>query len=436
MLLKSTRQSIRIRKFCIAFVFGAILASPAAHSANLLDVLDLALSYDANLKSAKLQAASGELTPEITRSSIYPTISARTGYTRQYLERPDDRNTGSVSLSVQQPLWSPVLDAGLESAINQAELDQLRFVSAEQALLLKVVERYFGVLSAEDNLRTAQSEVTAIEKHLHLATERLKVGLGTRTELFDAQARHSLALASMIQAESAIQSAKYSLGEITGVDNLELNGLSEDTVAQNPNPEDIDWWKDTARENNLEVDQQRKNVRIAELNVALEDARGSPSVDLSASVETFMAGSKSGGSDSRVSVTLNIPLYQGNVVNKRVKQATLNHRAQQEALNALEYRVSSDVSTAYLNVIRDVSQVQALQSAVRASESALYAKEEGFNVGIQTTTDVLDAQRDLFAATRDFQRARYDYFVSVIRLESVAGMLDRSDLEKLNELLE
>lgn len=435
-MLNPTRQFVRIRKFCIALVFGALLASPTAHSANLLDVLDLALSYDANLKSARLQGQSGELIPEIAHSSIYPTISARTGYTQQYLEMPNDRNTGSVSLSVQQPLWSPVLDSGLNSAVTQAEIEQLRFVSAEQALLLKVVERYFGVLSAEDNLQTAQSEVTAIEKHLHLARERLKVGLGTQTELFDALARQSLALASMIQAESAIQTAKFSLGEITGADNLELNGLSEDTVAQNPNPENIDWWKDTARENNLEVDIQRKSVRIAALAVEQEEARGLPSVDLSASTESFLTGSKSGRSDSRVTITLNIPLYQGNVVDKRVKQAILIHRAQQEALNALEYRVSSSVSTAYLNVIRDVSQVKALQSAVRASESALYAKEEGFNVGIQTTTDVLDAQRDLFAATRDFQRARYDYFVSVIRLESVAGMLDRSDLEKLNDFLE
>ena len=61
--------------------------------------------------------------------------------------------------------------------------------------------------------------------------------------------------------------------------------------------------------------------------------------------------------------------------------------------------------------------MQALQQAVKSSQTALEATEAGFEVGTRTTVDVLDARRRLFEAQRDYARSRYDYLINIVRLE-------------------
>jgi outer membrane protein len=90
---------------------------------------------------------------------------------------------------------------------------------------------------------------------------------------------------------------------------------------------------------------------------------------------------------------------------------------------------------AFLGVTSGVGQVRALRLAVASNETALKATEAGLRVGTRTIVDVLNIQRILFEAERDYARARYDYLLSVLRLKEAAGRLRASDLVEINSLL-
>ncbi|NIR61802.1 MAG: type I secretion protein TolC, partial [Gammaproteobacteria bacterium] len=47
----------------------------------------------------------------------------------------------------------------------------------------------------------------------------------------------------------------------------------------------------------------------------------------------------------------------------------------------------------------------------------------------------LDAQRNLFAAQRDYAQARYDYLLSTLELKQAAGILAKDDLVRINRWL-
>jgi len=79
--------------------------------------------------------------------------------------------------------------------------------------------------------------------------------------------------------------------------------------------------------------------------------------------------------------------------------------------------------------------VKALSQAVLSSETAVDSTTAGFEVGTRTAVDVVDAQRELFQAKRDFSRARYDYIVDVLRLKQAAGTLVAEDLNIANSWL-
>ena len=82
-----------------------------------------------------------------------------------------------------------------------------------------------------------------------------------------------------------------------------------------------------------------------------------------------------------------------------------------------------------------VTRIEALRLAVIASESALEAKTEGFEAGINTNLDVLDAQRDLFRAKRDLLDASYTYILNLLRLKRAAGIASKDDLAHINRWL-
>ena len=57
----------------------------------------------------------------------------------------------------------------------------------------------------------------------------------------------------------------------------------------------------------------------------------------------------------------------------------------------------------YRGVLSGISKVEALQNAVVSNEKAVEAAQAGFDVGTRAIIDVLDAQRDLLAARRDYR---------------------------------
>ena len=59
--------------------------------------------------------------------------------------------------------------------------------AAKQALILRVAEAYFGVLSARENLVFAEAEKKAIARQLEQAKERFEVGLVAITDVHEAQ---------------------------------------------------------------------------------------------------------------------------------------------------------------------------------------------------------------------------------------------------------
>ena len=110
------------------------------------------------------------------------------------------------------------------------------------------------------------------------------------------------------------------------------------------------------------------------------------------------------------------------------QQALENHERQRRATQ----RLARD---AFRGVLSGISRVNALQQAVRSAESALEAIEAGFQVGTRTSVDVLNAQRELFSARRDFSSARYAYILNVLQLKQAAGTLAPEDLAEIDAWL-
>jgi len=69
-------------------------------------------------------------------------------------------------------------------------------------------------------------------------------------------------------------------------------------------------------------------------------------------------------------------------------------------------------------------------------QGALDATETGYKVGTRNIVEVLDAQRNLYQAQRDYANARYDYIINLLNLKFFAGTLNEQDIQMLNTWLD
>ena len=113
---------------------------------------------------------------------------------------------------------------------------EAEYAAAEQELILRVAEVYFGFLSAQDSIEFTQAEKLSIQRQLESAEGRLKVGLATVTDVHDARARFEIAAAQEIEAQNQWQDKREALREVTGhaPTGLARVGLNMPLIAPEP----------------------------------------------------------------------------------------------------------------------------------------------------------------------------------------------------------
>ncbi len=219
----------------------------------------------------------------------------------------------------------------------------------------------------------------------------------------------------------------------------ELTPLGAAFGLEAPQPSDPEKWVEDAQRHNYQLAIAQAAAQLAEKEV--DRARGGhlPTVDLvanysknTASNSTFGVGVET--TASSVGVQLNLPLFQGGAIQSKWREAEANRERSQQDLETASRNVELQTRQAYLGVVNGISQVQALQQALKSSESLLEASQLGYEVGVRTNLDVLNAQQQLYSTRRDLYQAEYNYLISRLQLEAAVGMLDEEDLGRVNQV--
>ena len=137
-----------------------------------------------------------------------------------------------------------------------------------------------------------------------------------------------------------------------------------------------------------------------------------------------------------VTLRLSVPLFEGGLTSAVSREAVYRHQKSQEDLELERRSVERLTRGAYDGTLSAVNLVQALRQSVVSQESALELKEQGFKAGLFALLQVLDAQRDLYLARRDYAQSRYDYLLYRLRLKLAAGTLSEADIVNAGSALQ
>jgi outer membrane protein len=444
----------------------AILAAPAAsHAASLLEVYQQALQSDPLIHEAEaLRLAAQEAEPQ-ARGFLLPQIGASGSWTTasqdgtqlefdtdtqslQTFDFESERDTLQWSLNLTQTLFSWDQFVNMRIADKIVARSEVVYEAAQQDLMIRVVQRYFGVLAAEDRLASIHADREAIARQLEQAKQRFEVGLIAITDVQESQAAYDQAVAAEIAAERDLATAREFLREITGEHVPDLAAPEEEFPLTPPKPADMEAWVELAMEQNLNLLASRFDERIARDEISLRRSGHYPIVELVAGrTHDDVTGESRFGINNPfqpteslvdgnfIGVQLSIPLFSGGRTSSLVREAVYLHRASMERLQLVARETERATRDAYLGVLSEISRVQALEQAVESSRTALEATQAGFDVGTRTIVDVLNSQRALYVAITNYYQSRYDYVVNVLQLKQASGTLKVQDLEQIDRWL-
>lgn len=469
----------------------------------LQDAIDRALENNLNIQSARLNPLIQDYALDAARAAFQPTLSTSTQYsnaTNQSTSQLDggqrtttERLTLNSSLSQQLPWYggrlttnfnnsrtesnnsfatrNPSYSTSLSLNYTQPLLSGRRTDNQRNALETQQIQREITDIQLESQIRNltdqvrvaywnlkAQIEQVEIQRRSLAQAEqllennRIRVELGTLAEIevFQAEAQVANAEQALLNAEIQWRNQDLAFKQLLvgGADDPLFAQTIFPTELPAFDPRDVDIEAAIARAlaERTDIQQQRQQRQISQLNLAVTQESMRPDLSLSASYSLSGVGgdlferSGLGGAPELVqpggyvdglrsiadfdtptwNVGLNFSYPLGiNAGKANYERAQLQLRQTDLALQSQELAIVTEVTNAGLAVRNTFLQLEAATRSREAAERSLEAELTRFNVGVATNFQVVTAQNSLTSARLSELRAIVTYMNALEEFERV-----------------
>ncbi len=444
----------------ILITLAVLGVSLPAGASDLLETYHAAQGQDSVFAAARSAQQAGKEKLTQGRATLLPSVNftASSTYNNneiQYNQAGAPYPSGTsrfINNGAAISLVMPLYRQNNWQVYNQSELlvaqSEAQFKNAEQDLIIRSAQAYFDVLAAQDAVNLAEAQKTAIAEQLAQAKRNFEVGSATITDTLEAQARYDLTDAQAIAAQSNLEIKERTFQQLTNALPKNLKPVSASFKPEVPQPADAEKWVEQAQLGNLQLASAQAAAEIAEKEVTRNRGGHYPTLDLVGSYGknkitpvgdgTFGSGNNALDTDqttSYVGVQLTVPLFQGGSTQSKWREAEANRDRAKAELESARRNVDLQTRQAYTGVVNGMSQVLALQQALKSSEKLLEASKLGHEVGVRTNLDVLNAQQQLYSTRRDLSLAKYNYLISRLKLKAAVGSLAEDELAAVNKAL-
>ncbi len=362
----------------------------------------------------------------------------------------------SLSFTVGQDLLrnfgKSVNDAFVITAIRSSEISRKELERRISDVLLNVERSYWILVAAIENLELEQ---TALELAQDLQKRNeIQVEVGVLPPVAVTQAKSEVAAreVTVISAENTLRAAEDNLKNILAIDlSQAINPTEQPTTEVSVNDE---------AESLAEAYAERPEMEEAKLNIENRETlkkyysnQRLPRLAVQGSVELQGLGGDEnplresfGGVPEPIPPQFDRPndtfrnLFEGNyptwqilgvfsfpIFNRTARGDYVKASAELDRsvilLKQTKDNIALDVKNAVREIENSLRRIEAAKVAVALAEEVVNNEQERLNVGIGTTREVLEAQRDLIDAGTQEIRAVANYNIALAELEHAKGTL-------------
>ena len=420
--------------------------SSLAHAEDLLSIYQLALNADPELKSAQAKVEIGSAQSGQALGQMLPQVSA----TGNWSTNQSRRDSGKAATNETYP------GTRYYVSLNQSLIDFSKFwnwrrasriedqytteaIEAEHKLIATLVERYFDVLEAEDQLYFLQTEKQATEKQLQQVKKQFDKQLLKITDVYEVEARLDKIAAEEIIADTKRITAQDALRELTGESPHDLSKLKTD-ISFTELQGNLEEWVNMAIGQNPSVSAYAIAIDAAENGVIAQKSKYLPVVDLQLNYYDTNTGYQSQNLNSNTqtqvaAINVTVPIFDGFTTTNQMFEAQqrlqLSKNEHESALRAL----IKETSDCFLSTNASVRHIKASQKALESATKSRQSMERGLTYAVVTVSDLLKSQQNEYQAQRDLSQAKYNYIKNRVRFMRAIGSINEQNLAEVNQWL-
>jgi outer membrane protein TolC len=431
-----------------ALVVTALLAGSAAAQEPVRvtedETVARAIERSHRLAEATARVAGAEAGVRVRRASELPTLVASGGYTRTShvdefgIPQPDGRlrvvfpdipNNYFTRLAFQWPIYTAGrIDALSRAAEAEARAAREDVRTAQADLRLEAVRAYWALVTAIEAERVLREAVARADAILADVRARYESGLIPPNEVAAAEAQRARQELQLIEARNQRRSVLEDLRRLTGIaGEIEPRDQLQPPNAALPAPATL------AVTSPADGPQRPERLALLErLNAATSRQQAiaagrRPTVSVNAAADYSNPNPRIFPRDDQwrdfweVSVVGSWTLWDGGRIDAESAEAAAAVAATRARLLDVESIIALDIAQRRLDLDSAHAALGAADAGVRSAAEARRVVAERFNVGVATSTEVLDAQVVLLQAELDRTRALAAIKLADARLARALG---------------
>ena len=330
------------------------------------------------------------------------------------------RNTAFLGGDVVMPIFA---GGKIWTANRAAKIEEERTRQQSRqvhgALIVEIVERYFGVALARRGVAIREEAIAVVAQHLHDVAILEREGMAVESERLYAEYRLAEAERDLHRAHLQLETARKALQTSLGTTEVVEPSTPMFLLSK---IEPLEYFVAMAELHNPQLGEVNRLRELARMNLRLHRADYFPEIAAMGGMVFCNHQLSPLVPRMAVGIGLNFKIFDG--LNREYKAAAA--RLQLRRVEALEQKAEQDISLLVEDLYNKVQSVLATLSAVERSErfakELLRAKQRAFSEGMATVTDVVDATLNLSRARLEREQTAYDFDVALARLLNASGM--------------
>lgn len=410
----------------VALMASTVLVPAPAMAETLFGAMKKAYQNNASLNSSRAGLRAVDENVAIAKSGYRPTLTGTYQYGRSRNGTTDmSSTTGQVGIQLNQTLFDGFQTKNSVAAAESnvfAQRENLR--NDEQNRLFDAVTAYMDVYQNRQIAALRRKNLAALNEQVRAATARLEVGEGTRTDVAQADAQRSAAVAQLNAALANVKSSEAVYLQVTGSVPDKLQAAKP---AGKSLPKSIAQAYAIAEATHPGIKAMQYAMDAAGHNVKAKEGALLPTVGVTASVSHSnvysgmpMAGD---GNSASVGVAVSVPIYSGGKTSATVRQSKEQLGQARIQIDVVQDQVRAAVASSWSQLEAARASASAYRSGIAAARLALTGVIEERNVGQRTTLDVLNAQNNLIDIQIQMVEAERDIVVASYAILSAVGRL-------------
>lgn len=426
--------------FLLVGFLGATLGSYSQSKLSLSEAINIALKQNFDIQLAKNRVEIAKTSNSFGVAGGLPTINGTASDQEQIQNIVQETGAGTRTANgalgntlAMNITGSLVLFNGMRIIATKQRLSLLEKQNQEQLnaqiqnTIANVMAAYFNIIRQQSYANTLQKSIEVSDSKLQIINQQLKLGLSNNAIVFQAEVDLNTLQQNLIEQKLAIQQAYNDFQLLLNyTDNQEFiieDSISIDTTLQFENLES--FFK-----NNPEILSASMQLKINEQLLKETASQRYPTLRLNGGYNYNRAVSNGGffllnqSNGPFVSLTLNVPIYNGNNLKKQQDIAKINLKNAELQKQSIEKRNLSIAQKMWSAYQSSLERLAIGEKNYKLAAQLLELVSKKFELRQATVIDLKMAQQSFENAAYSISNLKYAAKMAEIELKRMAVQLN------------